>query len=1218
VCHHEKKHTNLSTNVKKYKNMKKVIFLIGILSFYAATSGYAQTLLINQEWVEHNGQPDAVNFPGSLWEDIDWNSSTTDNSGNLLVVGNTLVAAGNTDILTTKYSPSGAVVWQQTFGGGANGYDYGVTVVTDPSGNVYVAGVTTGVGSFFNITVLKYTSSGVLSWSREWNGPSNLYDVPTVIKIDNAGNVFVAGGTYGIATQTDFVLLSLNANSGAITWSATYDYAGKNEVATNISLGQNVVSIEGFSSPSNQDWDYAKVDYKLSTGQLLGQNRVTIPGLAINEVFTMASSPNGQVALAGVTVDANGNKNIQIVKIGASLGVDWIQNFDAGFGDVPKSVAFDSQGNIIVACDSENANGGQDIFVLKYSTTGNLKWKAPIISPKNGGKAVSGKVVAGANNRVYLSCSIEQKDNLDMALVVLDNNGQVKGYRSFAGSADMDDFGSGVNLSSTGGIFLTGKSTESQGQRYTTLKYTMMEKPNGLVYLAGQSDAHHFDNQVMVSFSPEQVDTNFVNNKGLEFASLQSVIAPALYQDIERALGERIPASRITVVKVHNKMTTHITNSITRLAEEIEIPKFWSTILLLLPPDSDEGAAVTVLETLYPKIEYAHLNHAYKPDAIPNDHLFVTDQESLFPVENTFPDADINVEPAWDIEVGQTFVKVGVYDDPIYWAHEDFGDGTFAGSKIAGGWDFFNNHSIELTTDPLDSHGTACGGIIGALRNNGGDRVGGIAGIAGGDVAAGNTGVQLFSLAIAEGGNFIPEDVIAKAIIEGATSDVDGDGFGYGLHIMSNSWGGGSSSPSIERAIYFCFRNQVVFVASRGNGGSSGANYPASHNDDWVVSVGASGTNGQYKSFTNGDIDPTTGISWWESSFGGGMDLIAPGVGELVTSTINPSAPVGLPSCSLTGETMYDCFNGTSAAAPHVAGVAALMYSLYNTNAGFAHNLAPEDVESILQESAVDVVNPDLGYGAGYDEFNGWGLLEANTTLQRITPPDWCIFHNGAPLTTTEVIGAQQQISLPYEINGLAAGIYTARRYTITHTYTDVFGSSTTIHEGWRRNSSTIGYSSANPVSDKMWEAVTFTPIPGVPNIMTVTATTNTWFVMNASNGQQVNKWLPAPPAELKTAYSLHLQNCTSWLPTDDIAAANFISISPNPTTGNLNIQIKNEQVDQASVTVFNSMGVSVLARSNIDGTNSTDIDLSAFPAGIYLVQVATNLGQSTRKVIKL
>jgi len=404
----------------------------------------------------------------------------------------------------------------------------------------------------------------------------------------------------------------------------------------------------------------------------------------------------------------------------------------------------------------------------------------------------------------------------------------------------------------------------------------------------------------------------------------------------------------------------------------------------------------------------------------------------------------------------------------------------------------------------------------------------------------------------------------------------------------------------------------------KGHDGNSGSNYPASYNDDWVVSVGASGTNGQYKSFTNGDIIPGTGMSWWESSFGGGMDLIAPGVGELVTSTINPSAPVGLPSCSLTGETMYDCFNGTSAAAPHVAGVSALMYSLYNTNAGFAHNLAPEDVGSILQESAVDVVNPILMYGAEYDEHNGWGLLEANTSLQRISPPDWCIFHNGAPLNTTQVIGAQQQISLPYEINGLVAGTYTAKRHTITHTYTDVFGSATTIHEGWRRNSSTIGLSAANPVSDKMWESVAFTSIPGASNIMTVTATTNTWFVMNASNGQQINQWLPAPPAELKTAYSLHLQNCTSWLPTDDIAAANFIAISPNPTTGNLNIRIKNEQVDQASVTVFNSMGVSVLARSNIDGAYSTDIDLSALPTGIYLVQVATNLGQSSHKVIKL
>lgn len=49
------------------------------------------------------------------------------------------------------------------------------------------------------------------------------------------------------------------------------------------------------------------------------------------------------------------------------------------------------------------------------------------------------------------------------------------------------------------------------------------------------------------------------------------------------------------------------------------------------------------------------------------------------------------MKEAWDIEVGQEYVKVRVYDDPINWRHLDFGDGTYIGSKIKGGWNYQND-----------------------------------------------------------------------------------------------------------------------------------------------------------------------------------------------------------------------------------------------------------------------------------------------------------------------------------------------------------------------------------------------------------------------------------------------------------------------------------------------------------------------------------------------
>ncbi|MBV6443250.1 MAG: hypothetical protein EPGJADBJ_04982 [Saprospiraceae bacterium] len=1193
-----------------------------------ASQSFAQNLLINREWVAHTGQPDVVNFPGSQWDEINWTSSTTDFGGNLIVTGNTLVAPGNTDILTTKYNDSGAVVWQITYNGAGNSYDYGMATTTDPQGNIYVAGASSGQSSLLDIVVLKYSPSGVLLWAQTWNGAANLYDIPTVIKTDGAGKIFVAGGSLSLTTQVDFVLLAIDASSGVIGWSKTYDYAGQNEIALNITLGTGSVDVEGFSGSGPGIWDYATVQYATGSGALLNQNRVNIPGIDLNEIFTVANDLDGNIAVSGVVDGGNGNKNAQIVKIDAGFGVSWIQNFDAyGLTDIPRSMTFDPSGNLAVAFESEKPGGGSDIFVLKYDGSGNALWKAPLISPKVNGTAQPGRIKADNNGWFYLAGSIESDNGLDMIFAAIDATGKIRGHRTLDGSANSDDLGTDLNVLTGGNVFVSGKTSQSEGQKYTTIKYSILQKPGGLVFESDPEVPDHFNDQLIVNFSPELVNTDFVNNRELEFADLQEVIDSSLYQSILTLLDGKVAVSRISAVKIFSRMTTDVTTSITRLGEVIPVPKFWSTLLLLLPPGSDENEVIALLETLHPSIEYAHANHCFKPTAIPNDPLFPTDQESLFPSNNAFPDADINVEPAWDIEVGQTNVKVGVYDEAIFWAHEDFGDGTFAGSKIAGGWDFNNSIPIQDVDHPVTSHGTAVGGIIGALRNNGGqDRVGGIAGIAGGDVQAGNTGVQLFSMRIFEGDAYAGDDIVAKAIIEGATSDLDGDDYGYGFHLMNHSWGGGSSDPTIERAVYFCFRNQVIFVASRGNDGVNDDNFPASYNDDWVISVGASGTDGQYKRLNNGDILPSTGMSWWESNFGGNVDLIAPGVTEVVTSTIDatvpfdwtdPFDPNGASICDVeANETEYQCFNGTSASAPHVTGVASLMYSLHNTGNLFTHNLAPEDIEFVLQESAVDVVNQQLGYGVGYDEFNGWGLLEANTSVIRVSPPAWCVFHNGAPINTQVTPGALQQISLPQGIGGLAAGNYWARRNTVTHTYTDVFGSSTAIHEGWRRFSSTIGYSAANPVVDRMWEDVDINIV--APNVATITATTHTWWVETSILGQQINQWLPAAPADLRTAYSLHLQNCSAWLPTTETALDDFIEISPNPTTGIFSVQLKGDRgFDNLTISVFNTSGVEVLSGANLADRNSVELDLASTPPGIYYVRVSSQTGNLVRKIVK-
>jgi len=296
----------------------------------------------------------------------------------------------------------------------------------------------------------------------------------------------------------------------------------------------------------------------------------------------------------------------------------------------------------------------------------------------------------------------------------------------------------------------------------------------------------------------------------------------------------------------------------------------------------------------------------------------------------------IKADRAWDTERGNKNVTIAIIDSGIDYYHEDLST-----NYVLGGYDWVNNDS-----DPMDDygHGTHCAGIAATIIDNGK----GIASIAQGNLMA--------EKVLNETG-WGTEWNVSQGIVHAADNNAD---------IISLSLGGDENVSAMEDACLYAWGQDCLLVAAAGNYNIYGVMYPAAY--ETVIAVGA--------------IYPTD--QRLSGNYGPNLELVAPGVGILSTYPSNS----------------YAYSTGTSMAAPHVAGVAALMWSKYPT-------LTNHEVRDILTHTADDL-GPD-----GFDQYYGYGKvnamnatdLHAFDTNQPQNPyPSISGIHNGSIMPNQTII----------------------------------------------------------------------------------------------------------------------------------------------------------------------------------------------------------------------
>ncbi len=423
-------------------------------------------------------------------------------------------------------------------------------------------------------------------------------------------------------------------------------------------------------------------------------------------------------------------------------------------------------------------------------------------------------------------------------------------------------------------------------------------------------------------------------------------------------------------------------------------------------------------------------------------------------------DADIDAVQAWDITTGSSDVIIAILDSGIPMqnnslSHPDLSDPN----KIILGPDY-----IDIPADGVKDvlgHGTHVAGIAGAETDNSA----GIAGIA--------WGSKLLIIQVFDGSGYGTDNAFKSGVIYAVDYYLNHPG----TKMVINYSGGGPASQKIEDAVNYANTYGVPIIAAAGNESDS-VKYPAAYTTSYSNVIAVSATD-HYDSLAS------------YSNFGSEITVAAPGgyggdenADDIFSTTPNYSFVLegsGTPQ-------NYGYMGGTSMAAPHVSGLAALVFSVNP-------NYTASQLRDLIENNADDLGAP------GFDNLYGYGRINALRTVAKAfvaANPSYTYTEGTLPLTLFKSDFGTTFLNDP--LPDLASGWYSCDIYVAQITVNKQYVSQP---QGWYIGME--GYSAENPNDASLWVDV---------NVGTSSSSFKTFFyyIKYDLNGQQINRWAPVDP----------------------------------------------------------------------------------------------------------
>ncbi|MCI0693924.1 SBBP repeat-containing protein [candidate division KSB1 bacterium] len=395
-----------------------------------------------------------------------------DRNGNVFVTGESLGAGTSNDYATIKYNSTGVQEWVARYNGPSNSVDEATAMAVDSAGNVYVTGLSSG--AVYDYVTIKYNSQGVVQWAARYNGPVNHWDNPTAIGVDNLGNVYVTGQSYGLNGPFDYATIKYNG-AGVQQWVSRYSHTPNSaDGATALAIdATGNIYVSGWSWGEGTNVDYATIKYD-SQGALRWIARYNGPGNDYDATKALTLDKAGNVYVTGWSVGAGSFYDYATIKYDINGMEKWVARYN-GPGNLPdwvSAISVDDSENVHVTGFCQLADRSWDYATVKYNNTGAEQWIARHDGQGKSYDVAIDMAVDGTGNVYVTGWSGSATTDRDYATVKLNNDGVQQWVVRYDSPENLEDVPVAVTVDNHSNVYVTGRSKGiSTDFDYATIKY---------------------------------------------------------------------------------------------------------------------------------------------------------------------------------------------------------------------------------------------------------------------------------------------------------------------------------------------------------------------------------------------------------------------------------------------------------------------------------------------------------------------------------------------------------------------------------------------------------------------------------------------------------------------------------------------------------------------------------------------------------------------------